>query len=375
MIKSASTRTFSRARSEEQPGLDPWMLVSAGALLFLGLASLYSIDTVREGRNFFSRQLLNAIIGIIPFIVLYRVRLNTWIRFAPVIYVVNLALLGAVLAFGTVGGGAQRWINIGFYQFQPSELSKLFIVLTLSAFYANRLDKIHKLSTFLLGMAHVAIPAMLIRMQPHLGAMLSLFAIWVVISVYAGVPGKFLGVMFGMIVLAGGIAVTVPGVLQDYQMQRIQGLLDPDPRGDGYQQARARMAFGVGGITGTGFLQGEQKIAFPEQQNDFILTLVGEEGGLAGVAMVAGLFGILLFRIWLTGYNAPNSYARMVASGVLAIIGFHALINMGMVLGILPVVGLWLPFMSQGGTALQLCMGCLGLLCNIRREEENSWLQ
>jgi rod shape determining protein RodA len=160
--------------------------------------------------------------------------------------------------------------------------------------------------------------------------------------------------------------------LRDYQRDRIertQGVRDV--RGSDYQTWRAEIAFGVGGVTGEGFLRGEQKRGrfIPEQHNDFILTVLGEEGGLVGTSILVCCFAVFFYRIFLIMFQATEFFYRLVATGIFAVLAFHTVVNTFMVVQLLPVVGLWLPFMSHGGTALWLCLACLGLLLNIRSRE------
>jgi rod shape determining protein RodA len=145
-----------------------------------------------------------------------------------------------------------------------------------------------------------------------------------------------------------------------------------DRQGKNWQTDRAEIAFGVGGVSGAGFGNGQQKAGhfIPEQHNDFIFTVVGEEGGLIGCTLVLAAFGFFFFRVFLIMHLATDPFYRMIAAGIFAILGFHTFVNIAMVLQIVPVVGLWLPFLSYGGTALWLCMACVGLLLNIRRREK-----
>ncbi|RYG67043.1 hypothetical protein EON77_16850, partial [bacterium] len=222
----------------------------------------------------------------------------------------------------------------------------------------------------------VLVPVALIMLQPHLGASLVIITSWVAVLVVAGVPLKYLGITAGVFAVIVGL-VAIPAtrglVLRPYQEKRVEGMLSGggERQGKNWQTDRAAIAFGVGGITGTGYLNGAQKSAhfIPEQRNDFVLTIIGEEFGLLGCTILIGLFGLFFFRCWLAIYHADNPYHRMIAAGVLTVIAFHMLVNMAMVLQIVPVVGLWLPFISHGGTAMWLCMGCVGLILNLRARE------
>jgi rod shape determining protein RodA len=356
---------------------DAFLVLSALILLAFGLMSLYSKSSTFDGGSIFRRQLVNALVGLVPFALLATVHPKTWQRGSWLVYSLNALMLLAVLALGKSVKGAERWIDIGPLQFQPSELSKLLTVLTLAAFYANRENLTNRFSTLALAFVHVSVPMGLILLQPHLGAAMVVFVSWLAISVIARVPwGYLVATLVGFTAIAGALAV-VPGigekVLHGYQAERIQGLVsrNRDTQGRNWQTDRAEIAFGVGGVLGTGFGQGTQKAGrfIPEQHNDFIFTVIGEEGGLVGSSLLLLAYAFFFYRVWLVMLLADDIYYRMIAAGILAVLFFHTFVNLAMVLHLVPVVGLWLPFMSAGGTALWLCMACVGLLLNLRRHE------
>lgn len=347
------------------------MALAAAALLTVGLMALYSQGMGRPGHGVFPKQLVFLAIGGVPFAAFLWIDPSFWRRASGVLYVLNLALLALVLVAGSSGGGAQRWLNIGSFQFQPSELSKLIAVLTLATFYANRTESVRSLGTFLGALAYIMPAVVMVFLQPHLGATLVLLTIWVAISIVARVPWRFL---FGTVVavaLLGATAWSIPGILRDYQKERVKAMFVKDEQGMDYQAFRAAIAFGSGGVLGTGYGKGEQKRGgfIPEQHNDFIFTVVGEEGGLVVATLVLMGFGFLFLRMWLAMIRATDPYPRMLLAGLLALLGFHTMVNLGMNLQILPVVGLWLPFLSSGGTALWLCLACVGLSLNLSRPE------
>lgn len=349
---------------------DFWLLLSALILLGFGLMSLYSISAGR-GIDIFRRQVLNAAIGLVPFAIFYFVNPSFWRRIAPVLYATSVAMLALVFVLGAEKLGATRWIEVGPLQFQPSELAKLLMVITLATFFVHRADRIRNFSTFALSLVHVSVPLFLVFKQPHLGGTLVLVTIWLSVSIAAGVPIRYIAVAVASVPLLLAAAFYTPGVLTAEQRDRVYGLLHGDQKDSAYQATRASIAFGVGGVAGTGFLHGEQKRAgfIPMQHNDFVFTVIGEEGGLVGGALVLIAFGFFFFRVWLVMFQTNDPFARMIAAGILGMLGFHAIVNMGMVLQVLPVVGLWLPFLSHGGTALWLCMASVGLLLSIRRRE------
>jgi len=331
-----------------------------------GFLSLYSVG-IRDGDNIVRKQAVMAMIGIGPFAAFFFVDPDWWRRIAWLLYGVNVVVLTAVLFIGTSQNGAQRWIDLKFMQFEPSEMGKLFVVLTLASFLAVRQDSIAKLSTFCLSFVHVAIPAFLIAKQPHYGGAMVLIVIWLCVCLAGNVPVRFVGTALAVLV-AGAIAATqVPGILHGYHLRRIEALEQSGNKNANYQQDRARVALGAGGIVGDGWLRGRQTL--PEQENDFVFTVLGEEFGLLGGVIIVGTFGLFFYRMWLVMLGASEPYHRMIVAGLLGMLAFHTIVNLGMVVQLLPVVGLWLPFMSAGGTALWLCMASVGLLLKIRSKE------
>ncbi len=366
MIRTVS-RGFSPSETGREGGLDIRLIAAASTLLFFGLASLYSIDYSRD-TGWFSKQLFLAVLGVVPFFLFLKVPSEFWHRAATPLYIFNLILLLAVQFVGSSSGGAQRWLDLKVIQFQPSEFSKVALALTLAAFYANRAEDMRKPSTFLLGLLHLLPPLLLVFKQPHLGGTLTLMAVWFAVTVVAGVPWRFLGV-FAIVasVLAFG-AWKAPNVLTDEQRSRVLGFIYPDPKGDGYQQTRALVALGSGGAFGTGYLKGELKAAgsVPEQQTDFVFSVIGEEGGLFGLSLMMAAFGYFFYRGWSSTLRAESYFKRLASVGILAALAFHFVANVGMNLMMLPVVGLWLPFVSYGGTALWMCMAAVGFFASDR---------
>ncbi len=367
--------SFSGRAVKEVQKLDVWLIASALILLVGGLIAVHSVDAGSHKVAYLPKQLLWALIGLAPFGVCARVAPEFWQRAHRWLYGINILCLVLVLVMGQAGGGAQRWLSVGPLQFQPSEMSKLLIVVTLSNFYASRLADVRRISTFVLSFLHILPSVVLVYMQPHLGATLTILVIWFVISIYAGVPWSYLitTMLAGVALL--GIAFTVPGLMHGYQKGRALAMFGGDSKSSNYQQTRAKIAFGVGGLMGSGYMKGEEKAAgyIPEQQTDFIFTVMGEEGGFVGCALTLAAYGFFFYRVWVVGFRASNPFGRLVAGGILGFLAFHTIVNLGMNLGVSPVVGLWLPFMSYGGTALWLCMASVGLLANLRRAETQQW--
>lgn len=350
-------------------GHDWGLILSAIALMIVGIFSIFSIDTDRDS-SFATRQLIFSAIGVVVFYICNKVKLEFLKSAAPFLYVVNLGILVATILVGKSRGITSRWIEIGPMQFQPSEVTKLILAITLAAYFAKREDKVNEIGTYLGALLHAAPILCLVLLQPHLGATLALLFLTLIACSTAGVPGKFFPATLIAITALGGAAWFTPGLMPDYMRarvdQKVQELVfgERDPRGAGYQQHQAMLAIGSGGTTGTGFFRGEQKASgvIPEQQTDFIFSVIGEEGGFFGSVLVIVLFGIFFFFVWRRMFLAQTMMGRVVAGGLFAVLAFHTIVNLAMVLSFGPVVGLWLPFMSHGGTALWMCMGAVGFL-------------
>lgn len=279
------------------------------------------------------------------------------------IYAVNLVLLVAVAAIGARSHGAQRWIDVGFFRFQPSELAKLLIILTLAKFFADNRDRIHLFRYVLVSLAIVGVPVALVFVQPDFGTAMVLMAIWVGMAVLAGVRLAHLGL------LAAGLAMLGPVIWQfmkDYQRNRLTIFLNPesDPSGEGYNMIQSRISVGSGGWTGQGFAHGTQsQLDFLKvQHTDFIFAVLGEELGFIGAMALFLLFVILLFRIVRSAAEQRDVFGRTFAAGVASMLLFQIFVNVGMTIGLMPVTGIPLPFISYGSSNLLTTLIAFGLL-------------
>lgn len=349
-------------------GHDWGLLLSALAILIAGIFSLYSIDTARES-VFASRQIVFAAIGVGVFFFFNKIKLEVFKNATPILYILNMGLLAATILFGKSRGETARWIEVGSFQFQPSEISKLILAITLASYFSNREDRLTELKTYLGGILHAAPILALVLLQPHLGATIALLFLGLIIAVSAGVPWKFFPLTI-VIVLLLGIGSYQSKVMPPYMRARVDSKIQQyvhgkkDRQNADMQQYQSSLAFGIGGTTGVGWFRGQQKAtgAIPEQESDFIFSVIGEEGGFLGSSLVICLYGVFFFFVWRRVYLAQTLLGRLIASGLFAVLAFHTIVNLAMVLGFGPVVGLWLPFMSHGGTALWMCFGALGLL-------------
>jgi rod shape determining protein RodA len=279
-------------------------------------------------------------------------------------------LLMLVEALGQMGGGSQRWLDLGPIVLQPSELMKPVIVLVLASFYHSLpVGMIANWRTLMPPAAMIGFPMALVLLQPDLGTALAIAFGGAVVIFLAGVPGKwFAG--------AGAAALVIAPLayffgLQDYQRRRVTTFLDPesDPLGAGYHITQSKIAIGSGGITGKGFGEGSQSHLdyLPEPHTDFVFATMAEEWGLIGGLFVLLVFGIILRWGLSVARRAPDRFSRLLAGGMTATIFFYAAINLMMVMGLAPVVGIPLPFMSHGGSSMMTNMICIGTLMMVER--------
>jgi len=283
-------------------------------------------------------------------------------------YAVGLALLIAVALYGDTVNGARRWLHVGVTRFQPSEMMKLALPLML-AWYFARNEQTLRLRDFAAGALLVALPVLLIARQPDLGTAALVAAAGAYILYFAGLGWR---VMATLAVLGGASLFPLWGLLHDYQRRRVLTLLDPsqDPLGAGYHTIQSTIAVGSGGVFGKGWLEGTQAhLEFiPERHTDFIFAVYSEEFGLLGNCLLLALYTLLIGRGLMITAQATSFFSRLVAGAVTLMFFTYAFVNMGMVAGILPVVGVPLPFISYGGTALVTLFIGIGILMSLRRQ-------
>lgn len=384
----------------------PLMLAALGVLT-MGMLALHSSTHGLPHAPDLGRQLLNLVPALVVFLVVIAYNYD-WLRgITPILYWGNVLLLVAVMVVGHSALGAQRWINIGGFTLQPSELAKLAIIITTAHYLCKRKPK--TLSDLAPVALHVGLPFVLVFKQPDLGTSLVFVAVvtgmlavggmnlklmaalaspllscalflinkplWVVYLLGLGIY-LFLNhrqwpslVLWGSNGLAAGMVPLAWSVLKDYQKARIINLFNPesDPLGAGYHLSQSKIAIGSGGIWGKGLFHGTQtQLHFiPEQYTDFIFSVVGEEMGLMGAALLLVLYAIIIWRGLRIAVLAKDDFGCLIATGICCLFGFHIFVNIGMTTGILPVVGIPLPLMSYGGTQLMAGFTGIGLLQNI----------
>ena len=346
-------------------GIDSTLLVLMLALSMLGLLALFSASYEQPARV--ASQLANLAVALIAMWLVAQVHPQTMMRFAVPAYVIGLAFLVAVALFGDVVNGARRWLHVGVTRFQPSEMMKLALPLML-AWYFHKHETALKLRNFAVGALLLIVPLGLIARQPDLGTAALVGAAGFYVIFFAGLSWRVLGTLAGIGLAALPI---VWGFLHGYQRKRVLTLLDPttDPLGAGYHIIQSTIAVGSGGLWGKGWLNGTQAhLEFiPERHTDFIFAVFSEEFGLIGNVVLLVLYALLVGRGLVIAANAATVFARLLAGAISLMFFTYAFVNMGMVSGILPVVGVPLPFLSYGGTALLTLFIGAGILMSIHR--------
>jgi rod shape determining protein RodA len=349
-------------------GIDSTLLVMLLTLSMVGVAVLFSASYDNPARVV--SQLMNLAVALTAMWVIAQVPPQTMMRFAVPAYVIGLALLVAVALTGEVVNGARRWLHVGVTRFQPSEMMKLALPLML-AWYFHKNETTLRVRDYFVAAILLLVPLGLILRQPDLGTAGLVGTAGFFVIFFAGMSWKVIGAIAG----AGAAALPVLwGFLHDYQRRRVLTLLDPtsDPLGAGYHIIQSTIAVGSGGLAGKGWLNGTQAhLEFiPERHTDFIFAVYSEEFGLIGNITLLVLYTLLVARGLMIAANAASLFGRLLAGSIALQFFVYAFVNMGMVSGILPVVGVPLPFLSYGGTALLTLFIGAGILMSIHRHRK-----
>ena len=343
--------------------LDGILLTLVLLLLGVSLAVVASASGQSPAR--ISGHLINIGLALGVMVVMANVPPHILSKVGPPLYVAGVVLLIGVALFGEIRNGSRRWLNLGFMAFQPSELLKLALPLML-AWYFQRNEAVLRAKHYLAGGALLLLPFVLIPRQPDLGTALMIGASGFYLLFFAGLPWK---VIFGGAALGGASLPVAWGLLHDYQQRRVLTLLDPtsDPLGDGYHIIQSTIAIGSGGLFGKGWTRGTQnQLDFvPERTTDFVFAVFGEEFGYVGVIFLVGLYLAIVARGLTIAARAPTLFGRLMAATLSLNLFTYVFVNMGMVSGILPVVGVPLPLMSYGGTALITLLLGMGIVMSV----------
>jgi rod shape determining protein RodA len=339
------------------------VLVTVLGIVFIRSATLHEPYAADEWR----KQLLYGVVGIMMMVGTAFIDYRHWRRWALPLYVVMLGLLVFIAFKGHSALGAARWIAIGPFQFQPSEPAKVILAIAIAALLCR--GTYRKLQEIALPLLAVAIPAVLILKQPDLGTTLVIGAI-LTAELFFGLPNLFdFGLYVGAIATAGAYVLTSDHLLKPFQRARLLVFLDPtmDPQGVGYNLNQSKIAVGSGELFGKGLFKGTQtQLNFvPENSRDFIFTAVGEEAGFAGALVLLALYTIMIGSALKAVFAAKDRFGVLLAVGLVAMLAFHIIVNVGMTIGIMPITGIPLPFMSYGGSALMTDYVAIGILLNI----------
>lgn len=343
--------------------IDPFLMACIFFAMLISLFVLYSASGQSLDRV--SAQLVNILVALGVLWVVANIPPQQLERIALLLYILGVLLLIAVALFGTISHGARRWLNIGFTQIQPSELMRIAMPMMLAWYFASREGKPGAIN-FVIASILLAIPVALIMKQPDLGTSLLIASSGFYVLFLAGLSWRFL---LGATIALMALMPVFWSLLHDYQRKRIEILFDPtqDPLGAGYHTIQAIIAIGSGGLAGKGWLNGTQtQLDFlPERTTDFIFAVFSEEFGFLGNMLLLGLFSVIIMRGLMIASQAQSTFTRLLAGSITLNFFSYAFVNMGMVSGILPVVGVPLPMISYGGTSLvTLCLG-FGILMSI----------
>jgi len=334
-------------------------------LVSYGILVIYSTTTTGVISEITKNQIIFAGAGLVLFIIFTFVNYRSFKGMAFYFYLLTLILLTIVLVIGRSAHGAVRWLNIGFFQLQPSEFAKILIIIVLAKFFSSR-SKETGMKTLLLSAAYLAIPVLLVVAQPDLGTALVFVAIWLGMVLVSNIKKIY-------ILILGGVSLSFMPIiwffLRDYQKERIATFLNPgaDPLGTGYNILQSIIATGSGRLFGRGLGYGYQsQLKFlPIQHSDFIFAVLAEELGFIGALVLLALFFVLIIRILRIAFRSSDNFGMFLGIGVFTMIIFQTLVNIGMNMGIMPVAGVPLPLISAGGSSLIAVFVALGILESI----------
>ncbi len=344
------------------------IIVTIAGIVFIGSATLHTPSESSEVRN----QTLFALIGIGLMFGFAFVDYHVWQRWALPLYVVNVVLLAFILVTGHSALGAQRWISIGPFTFQPSEPAKLSLAIAIAALLCR--GTFAKLQALILPLIAVAVPALLILKQPDLGTTLVIGAI-LTAELFFGLPNLIdFGIYAGAIVAVSAFVLTSEKILKPFQRARLLVFLNPkaDPQGAGWNLNQSKIAVGSGEWFGKGLYKGTQtQLNFvPEHSRDFIFTVVGEEVGFVGSLLLIALYVVIVVSALFAVLAARDRFGVLLGVGLVAMLAFHTTVNIGMTIGIMPITGIPLPFMSYGGSSILTNYIAVGILLNIAMQRD-----
>lgn len=348
-------------------------LVAMSFLLAFGLIAIFSLslEVEREGFSSFQKQVVFLVIALGVFIIFSVSDYRIWRSYSGIFYTLGVASLIAVLFFGVNIRGTTGWFNLGFFNIQPAELMKLFIIISLAKYFSQAQGRITS-KEVMTSLVYIIIPVALAVLQPDMGSAVVMIVIWFGMLFLAGAKkGYVAGILLVGILTA---IFSWSFILKPYQKERVQSFLDPsgDPLGSGYNVIQSIVAIGSGGVRGKGLGHGSQsQLNFlPEKHTDFIYAAIGEESGLIGTGLIIFLFAILLWRMKKAIDLSRDMFGRLLVGGVVMMIFFQAFINIGMNLGMMPVAGLSLPLLSYGGSFMIVTLAAIGITQSVWKKRE-----
>lgn len=349
--------------------MDKPLLVATLLLTIAGVMVLYAttvkaagVSTDVDARN----QLIFAVAGLIGLGAVTVIDYRLWLRLTGVAYIASVILLIIVDVAGQTALGAQRWIDIGFFRFQPSEMVKIVLIVVLAKLLSQNYERLEQPKYLIQSILLTGLPVLLVLAQPDLGTALVLLAIWFMMILVSPVPKGYV-----LALVVAGILFVPVGMhfLQPYQRDRLTVFINPaaDPLGRGFNVVQASIAVGSGQMFGRGLAAGSQsQLNFlPSQHTDFIFAVLAEKLGFVGATLVLALFTLLIARIIMVAHRSRDRFGMFIAIGIATMFLFHILVNVGMNMGIMPVTGIPLPFISYGGTSLIVALAAIGLVQSI----------
>ncbi len=344
-----------------------WVLIFVAVfLLAVGIIVIYSTTSEAAGFKDARNQIIYAIFGFLLMFFLAFLDYRIFKSFTHILYVLMIGLLVAVLVMGKISHGSTRWIDLGFFQLQPSEIAKFVMIIVLAKFFAQKNGKASPLFLLFVSLAYTLIPVFLILVQPDLGTALVLIAIWMGMVLASSIKKIY---VFGLAVVALAFLPVIFQFLKDYQKKRLLIFLNPssDPQGAGYNVLQSIISIGSGKLFGRGLGNGTQsQLKFlPERHTDFIFAVLGEELGFLGGAILLILFFILTLRILRISRFSSDGFGSFLSIGISVWILFQIFVNVGMTLGIAPVTGIPLPLISYGGSSVIMILASFGLLQSV----------
>lgn len=368
-MPEAASAFSRRARLAERLHIDFFLLLLLMLLTVIGLTVLYSasghnLPSVEKQGTFF-------MIAYVTMFVVAQIPVEFMRRMAPFAYVGGVLLLLAVTIFGDISMGAQRWLQIGSFRFQPSEIMKLAMPITIAA-YLSRGFLPPRFTQVIIVLGLIGLPTALIIEQPDLGTSILVATSGMMVLFFSGLLWRYIAA--AVVVFGASLWPIWHFMLHDYQRQRVLTMLDPtqDPLGTGWNIIQSKTAIGSGGLSGKGWMEGTQsRLDFlPEGHTDFIIAVMSEEFGLLGVILLLAIYAMVIIRGLMIAVNSQSSFGRLLAAAVSSTFFVYVFVNMGMVSGIVPVVGVPLPLISQGGTAIVALFAGFGLLMAIATEKK-----